>query len=179
MLETNRVTKIAEVTLLAVIIVAVLVIGLLYVTSFFPSNTVPPVAEDAPLSTLVCIGAEAKSALTGVMNEYAEKGDAAAFAAAQKQIDTGVCSYNSDYNFYWWQPGTAPEGFEGYEDVACTPLSNGHCLAIQPIYAFDEVDEQILWSGYMLVEPRITEGEVPQATAAARLQQGLIFDMNY
>lgn len=144
-----------------------------------PTNSIPAVAENDPYSTLVCSGDEAVEALNDVLNTYDNRGDAAAFATADKYISQGTCEYSTKNNYYWWAKGTAPEGFTEFEEPECKELQNGHCVAVQYIYEFNEETQEIVSTAYMLVEPRVADGNVPPPTPAGRSQKGLIFDINF
>lgn len=163
------------------IIIGTLTLGgvlLSYLTSQTPTNPIPEVSEDEPLSTLACENTGGKEALADVLEAYEAGGDRAAYATAQTYIDSGVCQY-STAGLRWARPGSDLPGVEPYMEVQCTQLNNGYCIAVQPVYGTDALDEEIAWSGYMLVRPR-DESDTPRpSTVVSRTQKGLVLDLNF
>lgn len=166
------------------IIVALTFAGTLlsYLTkSSTQTQTTPPLYEE-PLSTLACQGDGAQSAMDSILTAYETGGDVAAFQLADTYISDGVCAYNPD-SLKWIGKEYADDfgaEFQPYVEVSCRQLSNGHCVSVQPVFGTDETDEEIVWTGYMLTEPRIPDGAIPpQKTEASRLVRGLILDQNY
>lgn len=162
-----------------------MLIGLFYFAyNYFSSSdtmtqNVPQTTESEPYSTLICMNTGGKEALEAVRVAYDQSGDSEAFAVAEKYINSETCEYSTKDNLFWWQQGLAPEGFEEFEEVDCQELSNGHCVAVQPIYEYDEENEVVLAIGYMLIAPRVSSVKIPVSTITTRSQKGLILDLNY
>ena len=119
---------------------------------------------------------EAAKSTERVRTAYDAGGDKEAFDVAEKLIAEEICEY-TEYGIRFWNTDNPPEYLKPFMAVACLELSNGHCLSVQP--SFIQLENDTVVPGYSLVEPRVAEGlQPPQETEAARLHQGIIFNLN-
>jgi len=164
------------VTILAILL---LMLGVVFNKEFTPAEGIPSVSKDEPFSTLVCNSSDAQAELENVLNTYQNEGALAAYQIANDLVSSGKCEFSTG-SPKWWSTGLAPKEKKEYEEVACTALTNGHCISVQPVYMTTDDNDEVVWSGYMLIEPKVPTGQQPPLdTVVSRLQKGLVLDLNF
>ena len=153
----------------------------LYSTESPTADIIPTISEDEPSSTLTCSGPEAEGAMLNIRQAYGEGGDLKGYRLAAGYISLGICQFNTESHLQWWGKDDAfREDLKPYEAVNCQTLPSGQCISVQPVAVLDRLSGEVTWNGYMLLVPRVEAGIVVEvSTKAARLQKGLMLDMNY
>ena len=102
-----------------------------------------------------------KDNIESVVDAFSTGGDETARAVADTLVTQRQCDYLVTVR---WE----------IDETVCLQLENGHCLAIQPAFTYNE-DETERISGYMLVEPK---GNNATRTTVMGAYRTVILNMN-